>query len=71
MHGELWRAVSREAIPAGAHVRVTSVEGLTLHVCPASTRRMRERGLQIEYDTRGTQGRRLAVEFSVRPNPIG
>ena len=32
MNGALWRAVSREAIPQGAHVRVTSYEGLTLHV---------------------------------------
>lgn len=32
MHGELWRAVSPEAIPAGAQVQVTSIEGLTLHV---------------------------------------
>jgi membrane-bound serine protease (ClpP class) len=32
MNGALWRAVSREAIPQGAHVRVTSFEGLTLHV---------------------------------------
>ncbi|HEV7967276.1 MAG TPA: nodulation protein NfeD [Candidatus Acidoferrales bacterium] len=32
LHGELWRAVAREEIPAGAPVRVTRVEGLTLHV---------------------------------------
>ncbi|MGO9642413.1 MAG: NfeD family protein [Candidatus Acidiferrales bacterium] len=32
MHGELWRAVSGQAIPAGTRVRVTRVEGLTLHV---------------------------------------
>jgi membrane-bound serine protease (ClpP class) len=32
MNGALWRAVSSEAIPQGAHVRVTSFEGLTLHV---------------------------------------
>jgi membrane-bound serine protease (ClpP class) len=32
LNGALWRAVSREAIPQGAHVRVTSFEGLTLHV---------------------------------------
>jgi membrane-bound serine protease (ClpP class) len=35
LHGELWRAVSREEIPAGAHVRVTRIEGLTLHVVVA------------------------------------
>jgi membrane-bound serine protease (ClpP class) len=35
LHGALWRAVAREAIPQGAHVRVTSFEGLTLHVVPA------------------------------------
>jgi membrane protein implicated in regulation of membrane protease activity len=34
LHGELWRAVAHEAIPAGAHVRVTSIEGLTAHVVP-------------------------------------
>jgi membrane-bound serine protease (ClpP class) len=37
LHGELWRAVSREAIPAGAHVRVTGIQGLTLHVAPAES----------------------------------
>jgi membrane protein implicated in regulation of membrane protease activity len=35
LNGALWRAVAREAIPQGAHVRVTSSEGLTLHVVPA------------------------------------
>ena len=35
LHGELWRAVAREAIPAGAQVRVTRIEGLTLHVVVA------------------------------------
>jgi len=35
LNGALWRAVAREAIPDGAHVRVTSFEGLTLHVVPA------------------------------------
>ena len=34
LRGELWRAVAREEIPAGAKVRVTRVEGLTLHVEP-------------------------------------
>jgi membrane-bound serine protease (ClpP class) len=32
MHGELWRAVAAHEIPAGAQVRVTRIEGLTLHV---------------------------------------
>ncbi len=32
LHGELWRALSREAVPVGAHVRVTSIVGLTVHV---------------------------------------
>src|ERR1019366_3874638 len=35
LNGALWRAVSAEAIPRGAHVRVTSFEGLTLHVVVA------------------------------------
>ena len=35
LHGELWRAVAHEAIPAGAAVRVTGIEGLTVHVVPA------------------------------------
>jgi membrane-bound serine protease (ClpP class) len=35
LNGALWRAVSPEAIPMGAHVRVTSFEGLTLHVVAA------------------------------------
>src|SRR6266852_592527 len=34
LHGELWRAVAGEEIPAGAQVRVTRIEGLTLHVVP-------------------------------------
>jgi membrane-bound serine protease (ClpP class) len=34
LHGELWRAVAREEIPAGAQVRVTRIVGLTLHVVP-------------------------------------
>ncbi|MGH9681717.1 MAG: NfeD family protein [Candidatus Acidiferrales bacterium] len=32
LNGALWRAVSTKAIPQGAHVRVTSYEGLTLRV---------------------------------------
>jgi len=32
MHGELWRAIAQEEIPAGAQVQVTRIEGLTLHV---------------------------------------
>jgi membrane-bound serine protease (ClpP class) len=35
LRGELWRAVAREAIPVGARVRVTGIEGLTVHVVPA------------------------------------
>ncbi len=35
MHGELWRAVASQAIPAGARVRVVSVRGLTVQVMPA------------------------------------
>ncbi len=35
LNGALWRAIAREAIPRGAHVRVTSFEGLTLNVIPA------------------------------------
>jgi membrane-bound serine protease (ClpP class) len=35
LNGELWRAVAREAISKGAHVRVIRFEGLTLHVVPA------------------------------------
>ncbi len=31
-HGEIWRAAAAEPIPAGARVRVTAVEGLTLTV---------------------------------------
>ena len=34
LHGELWRAVAKEAIPAGAQVQVARIEGLTLHVIP-------------------------------------
>jgi membrane-bound serine protease (ClpP class) len=35
LNGALWRAVAREQIPEGTRVRVTSFEGLTLHVVPA------------------------------------
>jgi membrane-bound serine protease (ClpP class) len=35
LHGELWRAVAREEIAAGAPVRVTRIDGLTLHVVPS------------------------------------
>ena len=35
--GALWRAVSPQSIPAGAHVEVVRVAGLTLHVIPAAT----------------------------------
>lgn len=35
LHGELWRAVAREEIPAGADVRITRIDGLTVHVVPA------------------------------------
>jgi membrane protein implicated in regulation of membrane protease activity len=34
----LWRAVAREEIPAGVQVRVTRIEGLTLHVVVAGPR---------------------------------
>jgi membrane-bound serine protease (ClpP class) len=42
LNGALWRAVASEAIPEGAHVRVTSFEGLTLHVVPAEHSRLAE-----------------------------
>lgn len=32
LHGELWRAVASQEIPAGAHVQVARIDGLTLHV---------------------------------------
>lgn len=35
VHGEIWRAFSREPLPAGARVRVVEVNGLTLLVEPA------------------------------------
>jgi membrane-bound serine protease (ClpP class) len=35
MNGALWRAMASEAIAQGSHVRVTSYEGLTLHVVPS------------------------------------
>jgi membrane-bound serine protease (ClpP class) len=35
VHGEIWRACSREPLPAGARVRVVEVNGLTLLVEPA------------------------------------
>lgn len=36
IHGETWRAVSPEDVAAGASVRVQRIEGLKLHVLPAS-----------------------------------
>lgn len=35
VHGEIWRATSTAVIPAGARVRVTAVDGLTIGVEPA------------------------------------
>jgi membrane-bound serine protease (ClpP class) len=35
VHGEIWRAFSREPLPAGSRVRVIEVNGLTLVVEPA------------------------------------
>lgn len=32
VHGEIWRAISRVPLPAGAGLRVTGMDGLTLHV---------------------------------------
>jgi membrane-bound serine protease (ClpP class) len=37
VHGELWRAISRVPIPPRSSIRVTAVDGLTLHVEPAPT----------------------------------
>jgi membrane-bound ClpP family serine protease len=34
VHGELWRAASKTAIPKGARVRIVGVSGLTLNVEP-------------------------------------
>jgi membrane-bound serine protease (ClpP class) len=34
VHGELWQARSEEPIEAGAAVRITAVNGLTLTVAP-------------------------------------
>ena len=34
VRGEIWRASSPDPIPAGTRVRVTGLEGLTLHVRP-------------------------------------
>ena len=39
VHGELWRAASSQPIVAGAHVRVSRVDGLTLWVEPIETSR--------------------------------
>lgn len=37
IHGEFWDAVSSKSVRAGARVRVTSVDGLTVQVEPADT----------------------------------
>jgi membrane-bound serine protease (ClpP class) len=34
VHGEYWNAVSSAPVPEGARVRVTAVNGLTVHVEP-------------------------------------
>ena len=39
VHGEIWRAYSREPVPAGEKVRVVEVNGLTLVVEPAPSTR--------------------------------
>ncbi len=37
LHGELWRAMAQQAIPAGARVQVQRVAGLTVYVAPSPT----------------------------------
>jgi membrane protein implicated in regulation of membrane protease activity len=37
--GELWRAAASEKIPRGVRVRVTRVEGLTVHVEAVETKK--------------------------------
>jgi len=34
VHGEFWNAVSSKPVPEGTRVRVTAVDGLTVHVEP-------------------------------------
>lgn len=34
VHGELWDAISDQPLKAGAHIQVTKIDGLTLHVKP-------------------------------------
>jgi len=38
IHGELWNGMSEEPVEAGHPIEVTHIEGLTLHVKPASTK---------------------------------
>jgi len=38
IHGELWEGMSEEPVEAGHPIEVTHIEGLTLHVKPASTK---------------------------------
>jgi membrane-bound serine protease (ClpP class) len=35
IHGELWRAISAQAVAQGGAVRVVRIDGLTLYVEPA------------------------------------
>lgn len=37
VRGEIWRALGRQPVPAGARVRVVDVQGLTLHVEPVDS----------------------------------
>lgn len=37
VHGEYWHAVSTTPIPAGSRVRITGIDGLTVHVEPLTT----------------------------------
>jgi membrane-bound serine protease (ClpP class) len=37
IHGELWRASSKDGLPVGATVRVLRIAGLRLEVAPATT----------------------------------
>jgi len=37
IHGEIWRAVAEQDVPAGSAVRVRKIEGLKLYVEPAKT----------------------------------
>jgi membrane-bound serine protease (ClpP class) len=70
-HGELWQATSDEAIQAGASVRITEVNGLTLKVTPdgSSTLRGDTHGSTDSFADAAGDGDRRGVPDQLDSDP--